>query len=138
MGAQELILPVFRRLTGAVGISLRVIMAKAMRAAKAMKAMKRVSIIAKGKRARAVVFRGTKSKTRTGLTKSDLMKNSYGKIVSKKASANGRKRYSNIRGWTQALSKARKALNLRGFVAINGKSAQGKALYAKAKSFYSQ
>merc|ERR1711990_1102487 len=103
-----------------------------------MKAMKRVSIIAKGKRARAVAFRGTKAKTATGLTKSDLTRNAYGKIVSKKASANGKKRYGNIRGWTMALVKARKALNLKGFVAVNGKSAQGKALYAKAKSFYSQ
>merc|ERR1712188_100104 len=103
----------------------------------AMKAMKRVSMIAKGKRSRAVVFRGTKTKTATGLTKSDLMKNSYGKIVSKKASANGKRRYGNIRGWIQALSKARKALNLKGFVPVNGKNAQGKALYAKAKSFYS-
>merc|ERR1711900_104122 len=101
--------------------------------------MKRVSMIAKGKRPRVVVFHGTKAKTATGLTKSDLMKNSYGKIVSKKASANGRKRYGNtIKGWIQSLSKARKALNLKGFVAVNGKSAQGKALYAKAKSFYSQ
>merc|ERR550537_1410007 len=103
-----------------------------------MKAMKRVSMIAKGKRARAVVFRGTKAKTATGLTKGDLMRNSYGKIVSKKASASGKKRYGNIRGWIQSLSKARKALNLKGFVPVNGKSAQGKALYAKAKSFYSQ
>merc|ERR1711900_75106 len=101
--------------------------------------MKRVSMIAKGKLAKAVVFRGTKAKTATGLTKSDLMKNSYGRIVSKKKSAFAKKRYANtIKGWIQALSKARKALNLKGFVPMNGKNAQGKALYAKAKSFYSQ
>merc|ERR1712098_73140 len=110
-----------------------------MRAAKAMKAMKRVSIIAKGKRARFVVFCGTKTKTLSGLTKSDLTKNSYGKIVSKKASARGKKNYANtIKPWILAVQKARKALNLKGLVPVNGKSAQGKALYAKAKSFYSK
>merc|ERR1719231_1258692 len=118
-------------------------MAKAMRKAmrKAMKGMRRramkKSVIAKGKRARSSVFRGTKAKTQSGLTKSDLTRNSQGRIVSRKASASGKKRYSNIRAWIQAVGKARKALNLRGFVAINGKSPQGKALYAKAKSFFS-
>merc|ERR1719460_1631155 len=48
------------------------------------------------------------------------MKNSRGKVVSRKSHAAGKRTY---------------ALNLRGFVAINGKSPQGKALYAKAKSF---
>merc|ERR1712216_288786 len=86
-------------------------MGKAMAAMKAMKAMKKkaVSKIAKGKMARSVVFRGTKAKTYTGLTKSDLMKNKNGKIVSKKSSAAGKKSYANIRGWTVAVQKARKA-----------------------------
>ena len=44
--AQERISPAFRRFSGVVGTSLRV-MAKAMRAAKAMKAMKVVSKTAK-------------------------------------------------------------------------------------------
>ena len=44
--AQERISPAFRRFSGVVGTSLRV-MAKAMRAAKAMKAMKVVSKAAK-------------------------------------------------------------------------------------------
>merc|ERR1712006_52310 len=59
---------------------------KAMAAMKAMRAMKKkaVSKIAKGKRARAVVFHGTKEKTYTGLTKGDLIKNSRGKIVSRR------------------------------------------------------
>merc|ERR1712146_650396 len=104
---------------------------------KAMKAMKRVSAIAKGRYAKSVVFRGTKVKTTGGLQKTDLMKNSRGKIVSKKGSANGKRRYANIRNWIQALMKARKALNVTGFVSVNGKTAQGRALYAKAKSFYS-
>merc|ERR1712028_317193 len=105
-----------------------------------MKAMRRkamrVSKIAKGKNAKAVVLRGSKEKTASGLTKADLTRNSRGKIVSRKAAA-GRKSYANIRSWTQACQKARKALNLKGFIAINGKSPQGKALYAKAKSFFS-
>merc|ERR1712072_392365 len=93
-------------------------MAKAMKAMKAMRAMKKkaVSKIAKGKMARSVVFRGTKAKTQSGLTKSDLTKNRRGKIVSRKASANGKRRFANIRGWCAAVTKARKALNLRGFV----------------------
>merc|ERR1711879_499427 len=36
--------------------------------------------------------------------------------------------------WCDAIKAARKAFNLTGFVAIGGKSATGKALYAKAKS----
>merc|ERR1719262_179506 len=103
---------------------------KAMAAMKAMRAMKKkaVSKIAKGKRARAVVFHGTKEKTYTGLTKSDLIKNSRGKIVSKKASLRA-KRNNHIKGWVTAVQKARKALGLKGFVAIK----KGSALYKKAK-----
>merc|ERR1711900_109473 len=111
--------------------SLRV-MAKAMRAAKAMKAMKRVSMIAKGKRARAVVFHGTKAKTYTGLKKTDLFMNKRGKIVSKKASAAGKKRFGAIKGWLAAVTKARKELGVKGFFAIK----KGTSLYKKAKEFY--
>merc|ERR1711988_1246142 len=101
---------------------------------KAMKAMKKktVSKIAKGKNARSVVFKGGKEKTKTGLTKSDLMKNSQGRIVSKKASAAGKRRYKNIKGWIEAVSKARKELGVKGFVAIK----KGSALYKKAQEFY--
>merc|ERR1712216_581437 len=114
------------------------VMAKAMRAA--MKGMRRramkKSVIAKGKRAKISVFKGHKTKTRNGLTKSDLTKNKNGKVVSRKASAAAKKKYASIRAWTVAVNKARKALNIKGFVAVNGKSPQGKALYAKAKSFF--
>merc|ERR1712139_675125 len=100
---------------------------------KAMKAMKKkaVSKIAKGKRARAVVFHGTKEKTYTGLTKSDLIKNKRGKIVSKKASLRAKKN-NFIKGWITAVAKARKALGIKGFVAIK----KGSAFYKKAKEFY--
>merc|ERR1711871_1219821 len=106
--------------------------------AKSMKKAKRVSTIAKGPRARSVVFRGTKVKTQSGLTKAALTVSSTGKIVSKKASAAGKKAYANIKGWNKAVATAKKALSLTGFVAVNGKTSQGKALYAKAKSIYNQ
>merc|ERR1711904_575562 len=107
---------------------------KAMAAMKAMKAMKKKSVskIAKGKLAKAVVFRGFKSKTYTGLTKSDLIKNKRGKIVTKKQVANGKRAYANIKGWTAAVQKARKALGVKGFVAVK----KGTPLYKKAKELF--
>merc|ERR1711870_83625 len=106
-----------------------------MKAMKAMKA-KKVSVIAKGKRARASVFRGTKEKTQGGMTKAKLAKNKRGKIVSKAASARAKKSFASsaLKAWCDATKAARKALNLKGFVPVGGKTAQGKALYAKAKS----
>merc|ERR1719217_1864702 len=97
---------------------------KAMAAMKAMKAMKKKSVskIAKGRYAKSV----------GGLTKSDLVKNKNGKIVSKKLLANGKKAYANIKGWTVAVQKARKALNVKGFVAVK----KGTPLYKKAKEFF--
>ena len=106
---------------------------KAMAAMKAMKAMKKkaVSKVAKGRMAKSVVFRGTKEKTVGGLTKSDLIRNKYGKIVSKKASLRAKKN-NFIKGWTTAVQKARKALGLKGFVAIK----KGSPLYKKAKELF--
>merc|ERR1712151_1288320 len=118
-------------------------MGKAMKAKKgAMKAMKkvmkakRVSVIAKGKNARSVVFRGSKAKTATGMTKDKLIKNKNGRIVSKAQSTRAKRNWANsgLKKWADAVKAARKALNLQGFVAIGGKSATGKALYAKAKA----
>ena len=40
------------------------------------------------------------------------------------------------RHWLDAVLKARKELGIKGFCAVGGKSAQGKALYAKAKALY--
>merc|ERR1712125_227230 len=104
---------------------------------KAMRASKRRTIIARGIMAKSVVFRGSKEKTTSGLTKSVLHKNKRGKIVSKKQTAAGKKAYSKIAPWTKACTQAKKSLNITGFVLINGKTSQGKALYAKAKSLYS-
>merc|ERR1719293_444932 len=107
-------------------------MKSAMKGAmKAMKA-KKVSKIAKGKKARAAVFSGRKEKTISQLTKSDLMKNKRGKIVTKKKSAAGKKSYSQIKGWVEAVQKARKDLGMKGFVAIK----KGSALYKAAKAIY--
>merc|ERR1740116_658058 len=109
-----------------------------MKAAKAMKAMKamKVSKVAKGKNARAAVFRGGKEKTSSGMTKDKLVKSKSGKIVSKAASAKSKKAWatSPLKKWNEACKQARKALGVKGFVAVGGKTAQGKALYAKTKS----
>merc|ERR1719436_827846 len=102
---------------------------------RAMKA-KRVSVIAKGVRARSAVFSGRKERTVSGLGKADLVKSKSGRVVSKKASARAKRSYANSRlqAWAQACKKARKELGITGFVAIGGKTAAGKALYAKVKS----
>merc|ERR1719262_1622050 len=98
---------------------------------------KKVSKVAKGKLAKLVVFRGNKAKTSGGLTKDKLTKSKTGKIVSKAQSVNAKKRYaSGIGRWIKAVQAARKALGVKGFAIVGGKTAQGKALYAKAKALY--
>merc|ERR1719390_472683 len=100
-----------------------------MAAMKAMRAMKKktVSKIAKGRLAKVLVFRGTKEKTVGGMTAASLTKNKHGKVVSKKRSAQSKKS-----PWIAAVAKERKALGLKGFVAIK----KGSALYKKAQEFY--
>ena len=106
---------------------------KAMRAAmRAMKAKKRVSKIARGKFSRSVVFRGNKDKTVGGLKKADLIKSKSGKIVSKKASAAGKRAYKQISGWTKAVQQAGKQLKEKRFVAVK----KGTAVYKLAKDLY--
>ena len=108
---------------------------KSMKAKKAMKSMKKramkKSIIAKGRMAKVMVFKGKKVKTVGGLKKDSLTKNKHGRVVSKKLSAKGKKSK-----WMTAVVKARAALKVKGFCAVGGKTAAGKALLAKAKSFY--
>ena len=82
------------------------------------------------------MFKGNKAKTSSGLKKADLKRSKSGKIVSAKKSAAGKKAYKRIAGWNDAVKKARKALGIKGFQAVGGKSAKGKALLAKACSFY--
>merc|ERR1712038_1240120 len=97
---------------------------------------KKVSKIARGKLRKALVFRGKREKTVGGLTKDSLMKNSLGKIVDKAASARAKKRYANsaFKRYHDACKKARKELKITGFCAVNGSTAQGKALYAKVQA----
>merc|ERR1719150_2368356 len=99
-----------------------------MKSMKVMKA-KKISMIAKGKRAKWAVFRGTKTKTK-------LMLNKRGKVVSKARSALAKKHYatSRFKAWVQSVTTAKKQMGITGFCPVNGKSAEGKALYAKAKS----
>merc|ERR1719220_2987676 len=113
-------------------------MKAAMKAAKAMKAMKvkKVSVVARGKLAKVAVFKGKKAKTVGGLTKDTLIKSKSGKIVSKALSARGKKAFatSALKKWGVACLQARKALGITGFCPVGGKTAQGKALYAKTKA----
>merc|ERR1711957_44236 len=123
-------------------MALAFFMGKAMKKVKVMKAMKKKamkkSVIAKGKMAKAMVMRGSKEKTGGGLKKESLRKNKGGKIVSKKASDHAKKRYagSALQKWIKACQAARKELGLKGFQPMGGKTAQGRALYAKTKALY--
>merc|ERR1712060_618202 len=92
---------------------------------KAMKAKK----IARGRLAKVHVLKGKNEKAAGGLTAKDLTKNKHGRVVSKKRSARGKQN-----AWTKACMEARKALGVKGFCAVGGKSAQGKAVYTKAKA----
>merc|ERR1712127_823960 len=95
--------------------------AKAMKAMKATKAMKEVS----ARLSKRHVFAGKATKSNGGLTKDKLVKNKSGKIVSKAQSARAKKN-----PWFAAVAAARKALNIKGFVAIK----KGSPIYVKAKS----
>merc|ERR1712008_583247 len=94
-----------------------------MKPLKAMKAMKVIS----ARLAKRHVFAGTAAKSNGGLTKDKLVKNKGGKIVSKALSNRMKKN-----PWFAAVAAARKALNLKGFVAIM----KGSPLYVKAKALY--
>merc|ERR1719426_780001 len=93
---------------------------------------KRVSFIAKGPRAKAVVFLGLGSTTKTssGFKKGDLMKSKTGKIVTKKSHAAGKRAFKNIKAWSTALAQARKDLKIKGFVAVKN----GTPLYKATKA----
>merc|ERR1719437_106979 len=99
----------------------------------AMKAMKKSAMKAMKK---GGMKKAMKAKPVGGLTKAALTKSKTGKVVSKQASARAKKAYatSSIKKWADACKAARKALGLKGFVPMGGKTAAGKALYAKAKS----
>merc|ERR1711950_105838 len=81
------------------------------------------------------VWRGTRQKTKSsGQTKSDLMMNKRGKIVSKKSHANGKKVYkkNGLGKWTSAFMKARKQMGVKGFTPCK----KGTKLYNLTMKFY--
>merc|ERR1719474_1145255 len=112
-------------------------MKKAMKTMKRKKAM-RVSKVARGRGAKARVFRGGKERTSGGLKKSDLVKNKDGKVGSRKASqrAKNSKNGKKIAAFGKAVAQARKALGIKGFVPVGGKTSRGQALLKKARSIY--
>merc|ERR1719263_403175 len=108
---------------------------KSMKKKTAMKSMKRRAMKKSVVGKRRSVFSGTKVKTQGGLTKDKLKKNKSGKIVSRKASARASKNFGKTIGrWAAATKAARKQLGIKGFCPVGGKTAKGKALYAKVKS----
>ena len=82
---------------------------KAMKAKKAMKGMRAIKKVS-ARLAKRHVFAGKTTKTRSGLSKGELVKNNRGKIVSKKNMTKGEKS-----AWVNAVTAARKALNITGF-----------------------
>merc|ERR1719300_1090866 len=79
-----------------------------------------------------MVWNGTKVYTKSGMTKKDLCLSKSGRVMTKKQHKYGQTMKKT--GWMKACSEARKELGITGFVIMN-RGAQGKALYAKAKSF---
>ena len=94
---------------------------------KAMRAMKKKSIIATGRLAKVMVLRGSKVKTVGGLKASDLTKNKTGRVVSKKRSAHGKKN-----AWIQSVMAARTHLKIKGFCAIK----KGSELHTQATIYH--
>ena len=92
--------------------------------------------VARGRCAKALVLSGRRERTAGGLKADMLMRNRSGKVVSKRASAAGRRNFAKIEPWLQAVMTARECLRVTGFVAINGRTLQGKALYVKSRAIY--
>merc|ERR1712038_1509942 len=121
---------------------------KAPKAAKATKprAPKSKKAVRRGKKAKRVtrkmqtgsmrkVWNGTSTYTKGGLVKADLMLNARGKVVSKKQFKKGQALQKKSGGWTAAVMRARKELDITGFCTIN-RGAQGVALYKRAKELH--
>merc|ERR1719229_984572 len=68
--------------------------------------------------AKRLVFFGTKGKTSTGLFKRDLIQNKRGKVVSKRKSAIGVRRYheNHIDLWTESMLQARAQQDCQGML----------------------
>ena len=81
------------------------------------------------------MFRGTKERTSGGLRKNDLVRNSRGKVVSRKMSARGKtsKGGKTISKWGKATKQARKNLRIKGFCPVGGKTKQGQNLLSEVR-----
>jgi len=66
--------------------------------------------------------------------KKDLKENKNGKIVSRKSSSQGKKRFKGLKKWCQATAQARKELGITGFVAVK----KGTRYYKLAKKIYNE
>lgn len=108
--------------------------ASVMKVAKAKKKVKKVNkTVAKGKRAKALVYSGRYVRTSGGLKKETLAKNKKGKIVSARKQAFSKiVGFNNIRRWLQAFKTAREELGINGFVPVK----KGSALYAATRKTY--
>lgn len=85
------------------------------------------------KMAKAVIFRGGDAGGQCRLKKDDLVKNSQGKIVSRRASEAAKKRFNDGVGkWTAAVHKAREELGVTGFQVVK----KGTPLYERAQEIY--
>ena len=113
-------------------------MAKAMKAMKAMRAMKAAAPkamkamkkkVISAKLARRHLFAGKITKTKTGLAKTDFVKNKSGRVVSKKASLRAKKS-----PWMAACKQARATLKIKGFCALK----KGTPFYKLAKELYAK
>ena len=77
---------------------------------------------------RAQVWHGNAKKTSGGLTKSNLMKNKHGRIVSRRKHASGKKTIKNLRklgyvakkGQFKLFHKGRKSRKMRGGMVLGG------------------
>lgn len=98
------------------------------------KAVRSVSKIARGKRAKIAVFKGKKP---WGLHQGILDPTSWRPGPHCEQSTASRQEGLCQHLCLGAMQKARKELGIKGFCAVNWKTAQGKALYVKAKAIFS-
>jgi len=95
-----------------------------------MKVMKvKKPAVARGKKAKVLVYKGKCEKTRTGLKKEDLVKSKKNKVVCASRSKQGKESK-----WAKATAQARAIKGYVGFKAIK----KGTSFYEKAKEILSQ
>merc|ERR1719263_927184 len=107
--------------------------AKKMSSMKMKKSMAKKAMKSMKKRAMKKTAKTYKSKqgAKNAVFSGKIMKTKAGRVVSKKLSAKGK-----ASKWMKAVVAARKALGIKGFQIIGGKSAKGQQLLKKARSLY--